>query len=99
MEETCLRILLFSVGAVLLPASDWEDWCAWTCAASLRDGTKEIHFNTGQREIHTADYKRREYPDGTVKTVYADGRQETRYPTGRLRIKDKDGNVVMDNKA
>lgn len=64
----------------------------------LRDGTKEIHFNTGQKEIHTADYKRREYPDGTVKTVYADGRQETRYPTGRLRIKDKEGNVVADNR-
>ncbi|XP_035507558.2 centromere protein J isoform X2 [Scophthalmus maximus] len=61
------------------------------------DGTKEIHFNTGQKEIHTADFKRREYPDGTVKTVYADGRQETRYPTGRLRIKDKDGNIVLDN--
>ncbi|XP_049450281.1 centromere protein J [Epinephelus fuscoguttatus] len=63
------------------------------------DGTKEIHFNTGQKEIHTADYKRREYPDGTVKTVYTDGRQETRYPTGRLRIKDKDGNVIVDNRA
>ncbi|XP_040913226.1 centromere protein J isoform X2 [Toxotes jaculatrix] len=63
------------------------------------DGTKEIHFNTGQKEIHTADYKRREYPDGTVKTVYTDGRQETRYPTGRLRIKDKDGNVILDNKV
>ncbi|XP_030613221.1 centromere protein J [Archocentrus centrarchus] len=60
------------------------------------DGTKEILFNTGQKEIHTADYKRREYPDGTVKTVYGDGRQETRYPTGRLRIKDKDGNVILD---
>ncbi|XP_047458052.1 centromere protein J [Mugil cephalus] len=63
------------------------------------DGTKQIHFNTGQKEIHTSDYKRREYPDGTVKTVYADGRQETRYPTGRLRIKDKDGNVIVDNRA
>ncbi|XP_070770408.1 centromere protein J [Enoplosus armatus] len=63
------------------------------------DGTKEIHFNTGQKEIHTADYKRREYPDGTVKTVYNDGRQETRYPTGRLRIKDKDGNIIVDNRA
>ncbi|XP_076603780.1 centrosomal P4.1-associated protein isoform X2 [Chaetodon auriga] len=63
------------------------------------DGTKEIHFNTGQKEIHTADYKRREYPDGTVKTVYTDGRQETRYPTGRLRIKDKEGNVIVDNGA
>ncbi|CAG08246.1 unnamed protein product, partial [Tetraodon nigroviridis] len=63
------------------------------------DGTKEIHFNTGQREIHTADYKRREYPDGTVKTVYNDGRQETRYPSGRLRVKDKDGNVVVDSRV
>ncbi|XP_041662160.1 centromere protein J [Cheilinus undulatus] len=63
------------------------------------DGTKEIHFNTGQREIHTADYKRREYSDGTVKTVYTDGRQETRYPTGRLRIKDKDGNIIVDNRV
>ncbi|XP_078118605.1 centrosomal P4.1-associated protein isoform X2 [Sander vitreus] len=63
------------------------------------DGTKEIHFNTGQKEIHTADYKRREYPDGTVKTVYIDGRQETHYPTGRLRVKDKDGNVILDNMA
>ncbi|XP_012993453.3 centromere protein J isoform X2 [Esox lucius] len=62
------------------------------------DGSKEIQFNTGQKEIHTADYKRREYPDGTVKTVYTDGRQETSYPTGRLRVKDKDGNVVIDNR-
>ncbi|XP_034002083.1 centromere protein J isoform X2 [Trematomus bernacchii] len=63
------------------------------------DGTKEILFNTGQKEIHTADYKRREYPDGTVKTVFTDGRQETHYPTGRIRIKDKDGNVTLDNRA
>ncbi|KAK5608859.1 hypothetical protein CRENBAI_019266 [Crenichthys baileyi] len=62
------------------------------------DGTKEIHFNTGQKEIHTAEYKRREYPDGTVKTVYTNGRQETRYPTGRLRVKDKDGKVILDNR-
>uniref|UniRef100_A0A3B4ZME4 Centromere protein J n=1 Tax=Stegastes partitus TaxID=144197 RepID=A0A3B4ZME4_9TELE len=71
----------------------------WVRTGDLLDGTKEIHFNTGQKEIHTADYKRREYPDGTVKTVYSDGRQETRYPTGRLRIKDKDGNVILDNGA
>uniref|UniRef100_A0A8C6TRI6 Centromere protein J C-terminal domain-containing protein n=1 Tax=Neogobius melanostomus TaxID=47308 RepID=A0A8C6TRI6_9GOBI len=63
------------------------------------DGSKEIHFNTGQKEVHTAEYKRREYPDGTVKTVYSDGRQETRYPTGRLRIKDREGNVILDNRA
>ncbi|KAM8857153.1 centrosomal P4.1-associated protein [Synchiropus picturatus] len=60
------------------------------------DGTKEIHFNTGQKEIHTAEYKRREYPDGTVKTVFSDGRQDTRYPNGRVRMKDKDGNIILD---
>ncbi|MBN3322792.1 CENPJ protein, partial [Atractosteus spatula] len=63
------------------------------------DGSKIIEFNNGQREVHTGEYKRREYPDGTVKTVYANGQQETKYPTGRVRIKDKDGNIVMDTKV
>ncbi|XP_050999138.1 centromere protein J [Acomys russatus] len=61
-----------------------------------RDGNKIIEFNNGQRELHTAQFKRREYPDGTVKTVYANGHQETKYTSGRVRVKDKDGNVVMD---
>ncbi|XP_076787069.1 centrosomal P4.1-associated protein isoform X2 [Arvicanthis niloticus] len=61
-----------------------------------RDGNKIIEFNNGQRELHTAQFKSREYPDGTVKTVYANGHQETRYTSGRVRVKDKDGNVLMD---
>ncbi|XP_023554937.1 centromere protein J [Octodon degus] len=61
-----------------------------------RDGNKIIEFNNGQRELHTTQFKRREYPDGTVKTVYANGHQETKYASGRIRIKDKDGNVLMD---
>lgn len=40
--------------------------------------------------------QRREYPDGTVKLVYPDGTQETRYSTGRVRVKDKDGNLLVD---
>ncbi|XP_053513921.1 centromere protein J isoform X3 [Artibeus jamaicensis] len=63
-----------------------------------RDGSKIIEFNNGQREIHTPQFKRREYPDGTVKTVYANGHQETKYTSGRVRVKDKDGNVLMDTK-
>ncbi|ESO97980.1 hypothetical protein LOTGIDRAFT_103874 [Lottia gigantea] len=59
-------------------------------------GDKTMEFPNGQREIHNSQFKRREYPDGTVKTVYPDGRQETRYSTGRVRLKDKDGNVIMD---
>ncbi|KAM9604219.1 centrosomal P4.1-associated protein isoform 2-T4 [Trichechus inunguis] len=62
------------------------------------DGNKIIEFNNGQRELHTAQFKRREYPDGTVKTVYANGHQETKYTSGRVRVKDKDGNVLMDTK-
>ncbi|XP_066225210.1 centromere protein J [Saccopteryx leptura] len=63
-----------------------------------RDGSKIIEFTNGQRELHTAQFKRREYPDGTVKTVYANGHQETKYTFGRVRVKDKDGNVLMDTK-
>ncbi|XP_030921992.1 centromere protein J isoform X1 [Geospiza fortis] len=63
-----------------------------------RDGTKTIEFNNGQRELHTPQFKRREYPDGTVKTVYMNGQQETKYVSGRVRIKDKDGNIIMDTK-
>ncbi|XP_069825890.1 centromere protein J [Dendropsophus ebraccatus] len=63
------------------------------------DGTKVIEFDNGQREFHTAQYKRREYPDGTVKTVYTNGQQETKYASGRVRVKDKDGNVIMDTKV
>ncbi|XP_051882499.1 centromere protein J-like [Pristis pectinata] len=62
------------------------------------DGTKIIEFNNGQREIHTPSYKRREYPDGTVKTVHLNGQQETKYSSGRVRIKDKEGNIIMDSK-
>ncbi|KAM8977641.1 centrosomal P4.1-associated protein [Pelodytes ibericus] len=62
------------------------------------DGSKIIAFDNGQRELHTAQFKRREYPDGTVKTVYNNGQQETKYASGRVRVKDKDGNVLMDTK-
>ncbi|KAM4860184.1 centrosomal P4.1-associated protein [Thomomys bottae] len=64
-----------------------------------RDGNKIIEFNNGQREFHTAQFKRREYPDGTVKTVYTNGHQETKYPSGRVRVKDKDGNVLVDTES
>ncbi|XP_062423234.1 centromere protein J isoform X2 [Rhea pennata] len=63
-----------------------------------RDGSKTIEFNNGQRELHTSEFKRREYPDGTVRTVYTNGHQETKYVSGRVRVKDKDGNIIMDTK-
>ncbi|KAE8602029.1 hypothetical protein XENTR_v10013860 [Xenopus tropicalis] len=62
------------------------------------NGMKTVIFHNGQKEIHTAQFKRREYPDGTIKTVYSNGRQETKYSSGRVRIKDQQGNIILDKK-
>ncbi|XP_026680185.1 uncharacterized protein LOC103510302 [Diaphorina citri] len=56
-----------------------------------------LKLRNGQKEIHTREYKRREFPDGAVKLVYPDGIQETRYPNGRIRLKDDQGNLIMDS--
>ncbi|OPJ72814.1 centromere protein J [Patagioenas fasciata monilis] len=63
-----------------------------------KNGDKIVTFSNGQKEVHTAQFKRREYPDGTVKTVYCNGRQETKYSTGRVRIKDEEGNIILDKR-
>ncbi|KAL5966649.1 Centromere protein J [Taenia solium] len=62
------------------------------------NGDKIISLPNGQRELHCAKFKRRIYPDGTVKTVFKDGRQETRYASGRIRIKDNEGNLLVDTR-
>ncbi|XP_013801573.1 centromere protein J-like [Apteryx mantelli] len=63
-----------------------------------KNGDKIMVFSNGQKEIHTAQFKRREYPDGTVKTVYSNGRRETKFASGRVRIKDEEGNIILDKK-
>ncbi|XP_064549902.1 centrosomal protein of 89 kDa isoform X1 [Drosophila montana] len=75
-----------------------EEWryADGTHLVQLRNGDKILNLPNGQKEIHTKLNKRREYPDGTVKLVYPDGSQETRYSNGRVRLKDKDGVLVMD---
>lgn len=67
-----------------------------TIVRSNPDGSKVFEFVSGQREIHTVGEKRREYPDGTVKILHQDGRTETHYKTGRTRIKDCEGNIIID---
>ncbi|GFY64161.1 centromere protein J [Trichonephila inaurata madagascariensis] len=62
------------------------------------DGTKVAEFKNGIKEIVTDKYMRKEYPNGSIKIVHADGSQETRFSNGRVRIKDKDGRVVLDTK-
>uniref|UniRef100_A0A1A9WJU3 Centromere protein J C-terminal domain-containing protein n=1 Tax=Glossina brevipalpis TaxID=37001 RepID=A0A1A9WJU3_9MUSC len=75
-----------------------EEWrfADGTSLVQMRNGDRMLTLPNGQKEIHTKNNKRREYPDGTVKTVYKDGSQETRYSNGRVRLKDKDGNLVLD---
>ncbi|XP_067392023.1 centromere protein J-like [Emydura macquarii macquarii] len=63
-----------------------------------KNGDKMVMFSNGQKEIHTSQFKRREYPDGTIKTVYSSGQQETKYSSGRVRIKDEEGNIILDKK-
>lgn len=76
-----------------------EEWrfADGTSLIQMKNGDKILLMANGQKEIHTVHSKRREYPDGTVKTLYPDGSQETRYSNGRVRLKDKDGNLVMDS--
>ncbi|XP_029173783.1 centromere protein J-like [Nylanderia fulva] len=90
----------FPDGAVRIAQADGtEKWSLpdGTIAETFINGDKILTLPNGQREIHTKEHKRREYPDGTVKLVYTDGTQETRYSNGRKRLKDKDGNLLMDS--
>lgn len=70
-----------------------------TSVIQKTNGDKLLLLPNGQREVHTNGHKRREYPDGTVKIVYPDGSQESRYSNGRVRLKDKDGKLVMDSET
>lgn len=76
-----------------------EEWkyLDGTTVIHSRNGDKIMKMLNGQKEIHTKLYKRREYPDGTIKLLYPDGSQETRYSNGRVRLKDKEGKLVMDS--
>ncbi|CAB1342914.1 unnamed protein product, partial [Coregonus sp. 'balchen'] len=65
----------------------------------LSNGWRVITFRNGTRkEINADQNSQKEYPDGTVKTVYSNERQETMFPSGRVRIKDKDGLIIIDKK-
>ena len=48
------------------------------------------------RIIHSQE---RRFQDGTVRFLYNDGMQKTIYKSGRIRVKDKDGKLLMDSAA
>lgn len=83
--------------------SDGTEICTVKDGSVVRtnpDGSQVVEFPSGQREVYCTDgEKRREYPDGTVKILHPDGRTETRYYWGRTRIKDKEGNLILDTDA
>ncbi|XP_017756867.1 PREDICTED: centromere protein J [Eufriesea mexicana] len=90
----------FPDGSLRILESDGvEKWTLpdGTLIQILTNGERILTLPNGQREIHTNSHKRREYPDGTIKLIYLDGTQETRYSNGRIRLKDKDGNLLMDS--
>ncbi|XP_034191065.2 spindle assembly abnormal 4 isoform X1 [Osmia lignaria lignaria] len=92
--------VLFPDGSVrMLEVDGTERWTLpdGTLIRILTNGEKVLTLPNGQQEIHTKTHKRREYPDGTTKFIYPDGTQETRYSNGRIRLKDKDGNLLMDS--
>ncbi|XP_023228071.1 centromere protein J-like [Centruroides sculpturatus] len=59
------------------------------------NGIETVCFSNGEIEVRTNEFKKREYLDGTIKILYADGRQETRYANSRMRVKGKDGDVIL----
>lgn len=65
----------------------------------MKSGERILLLPNGQKEIHSNNHKRREYPDGTVKIVFPDGSQETRYSNGRVRLKNKEGKLIMDSET
>ncbi|KAH8870210.1 Centromere protein J [Schistosoma japonicum] len=81
-----------------------------TVQITFPDGTEEIQFSDGRHEIIHPNRQAipdkinqsiatcRIYPDGTMKTIFPDGHHETRYSSGRLRIKDANGNLLLDTR-
>ncbi|XP_014227757.1 centromere protein J [Trichogramma pretiosum] len=97
-KDGTIEVSFADGSARIVQADGSEKWLLrdGTVAETSADGEKILTMPNGQREIHTKDHKRREYPDGTVKFLYPDGVQETRYANGRIRMKDKNGTLIMD---
>ncbi|KAK3866653.1 hypothetical protein Pcinc_027823 [Petrolisthes cinctipes] len=92
----------FPDGSRTVLSADGVETCYMTdrtIVCTNPDGSKVFEFPSGQREVHMGEEKRREYPDGTVKILHGDGRTETIYRTGRRRVKDADGNILLDTHA
>ncbi|KAJ3043269.1 hypothetical protein HK097_001775 [Rhizophlyctis rosea] len=63
-------------------------------------GVRTLEHPDGSREVVFANgVKQKSYSDGTVRTQFEDGRLETRYKDGRCRVKDAQGNLILDTRS
>lgn len=63
------------------------------------NGEKFIQHPNQTKEVHTDTYKRKLFPNGSILTVFNTGEQEIRYANGKIKIKDAQGNVIIEKKT
>ncbi|UJR08917.1 hypothetical protein I4U23_013170 [Adineta vaga] len=63
------------------------------------NGEKFIQHPNQTKEVHTDTYKRKLFPNGSILTVFNTGEQEIRYANGKIKIKDAQGNIIVEKKT
>lgn len=63
------------------------------------NGEKFIQHPNQTKEVHTDTYKRKLFPNGSILTVFNTGEQEVRYANGKVKLKDAQGNIIMEKKT
>lgn len=63
------------------------------------NGEKFIQHPNQTKEVHTDTYKRKLFPNGSILTVFNTGEQEVRYANGKVKLKDAQGNTIMEKKT
>ncbi|CAF3839922.1 unnamed protein product [Rotaria magnacalcarata] len=63
------------------------------------NGEKFIQHPNQTKEVHTDTYKRKLFPNGSILTVFNTGEQEIRYANGKIKIKDAQGNIIIEKKT
>ena len=62
------------------------------------NGEKFIQHPNQTKEIHTDTFKRKLFPNGSILTVFNTGQQEIRYANGKIKVKDAQGNIILEKK-
>ncbi len=70
-----------------------------TIISMKTNGEKFIQHPNQTKEVHTDTYKRKLFPNGSILTVFNTGEQEVRYANGKIKIKDAQGNIIVEKKT